>query len=195
MDLAIAGIIVGILAIAILVKKRQYERRAEVSIKGVVRLPSGHDAFYIKECDQDAEWIELGKGSYKLNPDKKRWSKYPSKPFLGLGVLQTQIRTETWDYGNPNPVIAPTGDGVLVDPETHIPVYPVVTSQQIYAYSNNIQATRTVAEEQEYLDMQDQIKDTFRNQPNKWYVYGGLGAVGLLSLVCLVIVAQLGGVV
>lgn len=195
MDVAIAGIAVGFIAIVILLKKRQYERTAEICIKGVIRLPSGHDAYYIKECDQDAEWVELGKGTYKLNPHKRRWSRYPPNPFLGLKVLQTQIRTETWDYGNPNPLVAPESDGVLIDHDTHIPLYPVVTSQQIYAYSNNIQATRTIAEEQEYIDMQDQIKKTFGNQPNKWYVYGGIGVVGLLSLISLIIVSQLGGVV
>jgi len=186
LDVTIVMLIVAILLALALWKKRGYEKDVQGKIKAEIRLPSGRSMYYYKPCEEEAEVVEITHFTYFLNPRLKRWHKHPSSPFLGMKWLQSDIRTECWDLNNPNPVRAPKADGTPED--------PYITASEIHAKIRQIQALHLVAEEEEMKAQQDRIVKTFENQPNKWVVYAGLGTAVIITIVTLVITAQIGGV-
>ena len=40
----------------------------------------------------------------RVIPNVRRRAKYPPRPFLGLKWLQCDVRTESWNYNNPEPI-------------------------------------------------------------------------------------------
>ena len=181
-DLAVLAIVAIGLLVFIFIKRQQYQKEAEHSILAEIQLPTGWSEYYVVPCEPNAKSVNIGNFTYLLDPEKKRFTKYPMKPFLGLSWLQVPIRTESWYQDNPEP-IRPSYERTIA------------TSAEIKAITREVSATTAAMQIQEIEARQNELTKAISNQPNKMFVYIGLGACALFSLITLIIVAQLGNVI
>ena len=172
MNVAILAIIGIVVLVAIFMKKRRYQREVIRCIQAEILLSTGWPEYHIVKCGVDDEWVKIKGFEYKLNPEKTRWGLHPRVPFMGLRDLQVPIRKETWYKDNPDPVYR--GDEV-----------PTVTAAEVAAKTREATAVAVGAEAVELEARQTQLVEAITNQPNKLWVYMGLGAafVGILFLV------------
>ena len=103
----------------------------------------------------------------------RRWGKYPERPFLGLGTLQVDVRTESWYYNHPEPITPPESR-------------TLVTAVDAQFHTREIAAEMAAVEIQEQEARQQQLIKAIQNQPHKLVVYVGLGAVLLVSIMNLI---------
>ena len=166
MNVAILAIIGVVVLVAIYVKRGHYQRDAARCIQAEILLSTGWPEYHTVRCGPSDEWIRVGGYEYKLDPKKRRWGLHPRLPFLGLAALQVPIRRETFYKDNPDPVYR--------DKEV-----PEVTASEIHAKTREATAIAAGAEIVEMEARQTQLVNAIANQPNKTYVYLGLGAVAL----------------
>lgn len=182
LDFAVLAIICAGIIAWILVKRGQYQKEAEKSIRAEIILPSGWSEYHVVPCDINAKTVSVSDFVYFLDPQRRRYGKHPLNPFMGLPWLQVPIRIETWFQDNPEPV------RMSYDKT-------VATAAEIKAITREVSATTAAMQIQEIEARQEELTKAISNQPNKTVVYIMLGACTLFSLISLIIVAQLGGVV
>ncbi len=181
MNGAILAILFSIAIIAVLVKRSKYAKEANGSIRAEIQLPTGWSEYHTVPCNPDAKSVDVKDFTYMLNPARRRYGKHPMNPFMGLSWLQVPIRIESWYLDNPEPIKVP---------EDKI----VATSAEIKAMTREIQATTAAMEIQEIEARQKELTNAILNQPNKTVVYVLLAAVSLVSIITLIVLAQLAGV-
>lgn len=181
LDFAILCIVGMIVLIVIFVKRNKYQKEATTAIRAEIQLPTGWSEFHVVPCNSDARSVSIDDFNYMLNPAERRYGRYPMSPFMGLSWLQVPIRTETWFLDCPEPMR-----------KTYSPI--VATAAEIKAMTREVQATTAAMQIQEIDERQKELTNAIGNQPNKTYVYIGLGACALMSLISLIIVAQLAGI-
>jgi len=178
MDAAILTILAFIALVMIFIKRSQYAKDAVGKMQAEIQLPTGWSEYHIVPVDDNAKSVTVGNFIYLLNPEKRRYGKYPMSPFMGLRWLQVPIRIESWGKDNPEP-IRQTYDKVIA------------TSAEIKAMTREIQATTAAMQIQEIDARQKELTNAITNQPNKSIVYIGLGLAALASIVCVVYIVQL----
>lgn len=114
----------------------------------------------------------------KLVPAIRRWSKYPTNPFLGLKTLQVDVRTEAWYLNDPEP-ITPSENRMFV------------TAVDAQFHTREAAAELAAVEIQEHEARQRELQKAINNQPNKVIVYVGIAAVVVLQILGLT--GNLGG--
>jgi len=177
-------------------KQHQYQKIAAVSIQGIVRKVTGHKLVYVKECSPTARSIELGGATYFLNPENKKWGRYPPVPIFGIKSLQVPIREEIWDENNPVPSYSQEDGQPIKSPELQTnPNEWIPTAVEVQAEINQIQAVETSIAIQEQKDMFENSMKAIANQPNKMVVYIFLTFLAILMITANVIIAQGFGVI
>ena len=182
MNLAILAIVGIVIVVAILVKKGQYQREAAKCIQAEILTATGWPEYHTVRCGINDEWVKIGSGDYKLDPNHKRWGVHPRLPFMGLASLQVPIRKETWYKDNPN-VPQDVKDKNPNVPAFRNPGTPQVTSAEIQAKSREAAAIGAAAEVAELEAQQRRVVDAIANQPNKMVVYVGLGIAIILGAI------------
>lgn len=173
MNVAILAIIGVVVLIAIYVKRGHYMRDATRCIQAEILLSTGWPEYHTVRCGASDEWVTIKGYAYKLDPTKRGWGLHPRIPFLGLTALQVAIRKETWYKDNPNPVHR--------DKEV-----PEVTAAEIHAKTREATAIAAGAQIVEMDARQKQLVNAIANQPNKVYVYLGLGVMTLGMVILIV---------
>ena len=172
MNLAILSIVGVVIAVAILVKKGQYQKEAAKCIQAEMLTATGWPEYHTVKCGINDEWVKVGNGEYKLDPNHKRWGFHPRLPFMGLASLQVPIRRETWYKDAPK--------SLPVFPQQNS---PEITAAEIQAKTREAAAIAAGAEIVEIEARQRQLVDAITNQPNKMVVYVGLGIIGILGAI------------
>jgi len=173
MNLAIVAIVGIVVLVAVFMKRGQYMKTAQRCIQAEIILSTGHSEFHTVRCGINDEWVHIGGFDYKLDPKIRRWGLHPRLPFMGLGTLQCQIRKEVWKKDNPNAYYR--DDDV-----------PQVTAAEVGAQTREAMAVAAGAEAVEMDARQRQLADAIANQPNKTYVYLGLGVI-IIGIIVLVV--------
>ena len=168
MNIGILALIATGAMIAILYKRGQYQKQAQVCIRAEIQLPTGWNEYHTVECDFNAKSLDIENFTYLLNSAHRRWDKHPRNPILGLTWLQVPIRIESWEKDNPEP-IRPTYEKIIA------------TAAEIKAISREVQAANSAMEIQEIDNRQKELINAITNQPNKMIVYVMLGAAVLIS--------------
>lgn len=178
LDAAILAILAFITLAMVFIKRNQYAKDAVGKLQAEIQLPTGWSEYYTIPVDDNAKSVTIDDFIYLLNPEKRRYGKYPMAPFMGLKWLQVPIRIESWGKDNPEP-IRQTYDK------------SVATSAEIKAMTREIQATTAAMQIQEIDSRQKELTNAIANQPNKNIVYIGLGLAALASIICVVYIVQL----
>jgi hypothetical protein len=219
LDGAILAVLAFIAIVMVFVKRGQYAKQAEKSIRAEIQLPTGWSEYHVVPCDDNAREIEVrdgdkSSGKYMLNPERRRYGKHPMNPFMGLSWLQVPIRIEAWAKDNPEP-IKPSYEFIEVTEEqdgkqvtTKVPVinydtdedgnrvvanYLIASSREIKAVEDEHTAVATAMEIQEMHAQQTALISAIKNQPNKMVIYLGLGLNALLLIINLVYIVQIAG--
>ena len=173
MNVAILAIIGVVVLVAIFLKKRRYQSEASRCVQAEILLSTGWPEYHTVRSGANDEWLKVKGCEYKLNPKQRRWGLHPRVPFLGLSDLQVPIRRETWYKDNPNPVYRSED-------------VPQVTAAEVQAKTREAMAIAAGAEAVEMEARQRQLVDAIQNQPNKLWVYLGLGVILLVVVVMAV---------
>lgn len=152
----------------------------------------GHDEashiIGIKGTDKEIKQVVRGKCvlcpcmSYEFKESiapVPRRAKWPLNPFLGLGTLQVDVRTEAWWLNNPEPI-------------TPIENRTLVTSVDAAFHTRESDAEKASVEINEQEARQKQLTSAIANQPNKMVLYIGLGLIAILLIVNLVLTQRAG---
>ena len=180
MDAAILAILGFIVLVMVFIKRNRYAKDAVGKLSAEIQLPTGWSSYYTIPVDDNAKTVTIDDFIYFLNPEKRRFGKYPMAPFMGLKWLQVPIRIESWAKDNPEPIRWSYDKSVA-------------TSAEIKAMTREIQATTAAMQIQEIDARQQELTNAISNQPNKMIVYIGLGLCALASVICLVYIIQLAG--
>lgn len=172
MNLAILAIVAVVILVVKDVKKGQYQREARRCVQVELKLSTGWSDYFTVPCGMNDAWVTVKGCRYKLNPKKISWGLHPRLPFMGLASLQIPIRKETFYKDNSNPAFQ--------DKTT-----PPITAAEIEAMTKEAMATTAAAQAIELASQQKALINAIGNQPNKMYVYVGLGAIiiGIIALV------------
>ena len=152
----------------------------------------GHDEaahlISVKGSDKEVKQVVRGKCilcpcdsyvfSQSISPVPRR-SKWPLAPFLGLKILQTDVRTEAWWLNNPEPI-------------TPIENRTLVTAVDAAFHTRESDAEKASVEINEQEARQKQLMAAIASQPNKTFLYIGLGLIAILNIVGIVLM-QRGG--
>ena len=181
MNLAILAVLGVIVLIAILRKRGQYQKEAQLCVQAEVWQPTGWAEYHTVKCSMNAVTVDIGGFTYRLNPDKKRWGMHPRLPFIGLRSLQVPIRKETWYKDKPEPI---------TDPKTNL---SPLTAAELKAIQREGRATMAARHSQQLEAANKQVIEAIANQANKAYVYLGLGIIGIGVVVMVVRLFLMGG--
>lgn len=114
-------------------------------------------------------------------PAVRRWAKYPMNPFLGLKLLQTDIRSESFWLNNPEP-ITPSENRTKI------------TAVDAQVHTREIEGETVAIQIQQMESQQKQLASAIANQPNKMVVYVMLGINILVAVINLVQYLGMNGV-
>jgi hypothetical protein len=153
----------------------------------------GHDeklhAMGIKGTDKEVKQPTRGKcslctcGSFDFKeaiapvPRRSRW---PLNPFLGLGMLQVDVRTEAWWLNNPEPI-------------TPIENRTLFTAVDAAFHTRQSDAEKASEEINEQQALHKELTSALANQPNKMIIYIGLAVIAILNIVGIVLMQRAAG--
>jgi len=153
----------------------------------------GHDeklhAIGVKGTDKEVKQVVRGKcslcacASYEFKESiapVPRRSKWPVNPFLGLGMLQVDVRTESWYLNNPEPI-------------TPIENRTLVTAVDAAFHTRQSDAEKASEEINEQQALHKELTSALANQPNKMIIYIGLGLIAVLNIIALVLINRAAG--
>jgi len=106
----------------------------------------------------------------RVLPAIREWSPYPDRPFLGIPNLQTEIRTQDWYLGNPEPI---------TPPDRRI----VVTAVDAAMHTREMDAQNVGVRIQGLETQQKTILDALNKIPNAAVLYVMLGAAVLIPVI------------
>jgi len=178
MNGAILAIMAFILLVMVQVKRAKHAKDSEGKIRGEVQLSTGWSEYHIVPCGLSDKSVQIGNFVYMLDPDKRKWGKHPMNPFMGLSALQVPIRIEAWEKDNPEPIRSSYEK-------------TVATSAEIKAMLDEHTASVTAMGIQELDSQHKVLMRALANQPNKNYVYIGLGLCAIVGIVNVVYMVQL----
>ena len=176
-NIGVLSVIAAGVLVLIIWKRSQYQKLAEKCIRAEIQLPSGWSEFHVVPCEINAKSVSINDFIYMLDPNVKRWGKFPMSPILGVTALQATIRIESWAKDNSEP-IRPKYDHLIA------------TAAEIQAMTREIQATTGAMQIQEIDARQKELVAAISNQPSKMIVYVLLGIAVLVSAVTAIMVFQ-----
>lgn len=197
-------VILGLLFIMAVANARKTKGR----ITAEIWMPNGDTPRQLAKLDQTGDTVTIDTKTYQLRRDRseeeekkelesghyypsKRFVQYPSNPFLGLRMLTSQVRIESWEYDNPEPIRPFYGrvdeSGKFINNQL------TVTSTEWNAQKSVIQATQIAMRVQEREAREKEWLKAMANLPNKMilYIMGGVAIIGII--VCIVLVYQMVG--
>jgi len=109
----------------------------------------------------------------RVIPNIRRRAKYPAVPFLGLGILQADVRIESWYLNNPEAI-------------TWADSRSTVTALDAYVHTREMEAEQTAAEITETDARQRQWVEAMAKAPDKMVLYILIGVAVIVGVVNLV---------
>lgn len=200
--LIVVVMILGLLFVQMIMNARKTAGR----IMAEIWMPNGETPRKLVKLDPVGDTVTIDNKAYRLRKPKsreeeerdketghyypsKRFVQYPANPLMGLRMLTSQVRIESWEYDNPEPIRPFYGrvdeNGKFVESQL------TVTSTEWTAQKSVIQATQIAMRVQEREAKEKEWLKAMTNLPNKMilYIMGGAAVIGII--VCIVMVYQM----